>query len=62
MILPLFFLPAALGVAFVYWQPAHSPTVNILSAMGLVAASEILLVALALSLSGVVVLKRAGRL
>ena len=35
------------------------PTVNILSAMGLVAASEILLVALALSLSGVVVRKRA---
>jgi hypothetical protein len=61
MILPLFFLPAALGVAFVYWRPAHSPTVNILSAMGLVAASEILLVALALSLSGVVVRKRAGR-
>jgi hypothetical protein len=61
MILPLFFLPAALGVAFVFWQPAHSPTVNILSAMGLVAASEILLVALALSLSGVVVLKRTGR-
>jgi hypothetical protein len=61
MILPLFFLPAALGVAFVFWQPAHSFTVNILSAMGLVAASEILLVALALSLSGVVVLKRTGR-
>jgi hypothetical protein len=61
MILPLFFLPAALGVAFVFWQPAHSPTVNVLSAMGLVAASEILLVALALSLSGVVVLKRTGR-
>jgi hypothetical protein len=61
MILPLFFVPAALGVAFVYWQPAHSATVNILSAMGLVAASEILLVALALSLSGVVVRKRTGR-
>jgi hypothetical protein len=61
MILPLFFLPAALGVAFVYWRPSHSPTVNILSAMGLVAASEILLVALALSLSGVLVRKRAGR-
>jgi hypothetical protein len=59
MILPLFFLPAALGVAFVFWQPARSPTVNILSAMGLVAASEILLVALALSLSGVVTGKRA---
>jgi hypothetical protein len=61
MILPLFFLPAALGVAFVFWQPAHSPTVNILSAMGLVAASEILLVALALSLSGVVTGKRVRR-
>ncbi|HEX3269954.1 MAG TPA: hypothetical protein VHR15_04835, partial [Ktedonobacterales bacterium] len=61
MILPLFFVPAALGVAFVFWQPAHSPTVNILSAIGLVAASEILLVALALSLSGVVVLRRTSR-
>src|SRR5262249_34092784 len=52
LVLPLFFLPAALGVAFVAWPPTTSPAVNLMSALALVAASQILLVAIALSLSG----------
>jgi hypothetical protein len=52
LVLPLFFLPAALGVAFVAWPPSTSPAVNLMSGLALVAASQILLVAIALSLSG----------
>jgi hypothetical protein len=62
LVVPLFFLPAALGVAFVWWQPTSSRTVNFLSGLGLVAASEILLVALALSLSNVSTIRRGGRI
>jgi hypothetical protein len=62
LVMPLFFLPAALGVAFVWWQPTGSRTVNFLSGLGLVAASEILLVALALSLSNVSTIRRGGRI
>jgi hypothetical protein len=56
-----FFLPAAIGVTFIYWQPATSRAVNILSGLALVAASEILLVALALALSGATTARRAAR-
>lgn len=62
LILPLFFLPAALGIAFVKWPPSTSLTVNIISGLALVAVSEILLVALALSLGGVAATKRVDLL
>jgi hypothetical protein len=62
LVVPLFFLPAALGVAFIWWQPTNSRTVNVLSGLGLVAASEILLVALALSLSNVTINRRGARI
>jgi hypothetical protein len=50
--LPLLFLPAALGITFAHWPPTASPTVNLISGLALVAASEVLLVAIALALSG----------
>jgi hypothetical protein len=59
--LPLVFLPAALGVAFAHWPPTNSPAVNLISGLALVAASEILLVAIALSLDGVASGKRSRR-
>jgi hypothetical protein len=62
LVVPLFFLPAALGVAFIWWQPSNSRTVNALSGLGLVAASEILLVALALSLSNVTTKRRGSEI
>src|SRR6185312_8431567 len=62
LVVPLFFLPAALGIAFIWWQPSNSRTVNVLSGLGLVAASEILLVALALSLSNVTTNRRSGQI
>jgi hypothetical protein len=58
--LPLFFLPAALGIAFVAWPPTASRTITIISGVALVAASQILLIALALSLSHVAPRKRAS--
>jgi hypothetical protein len=49
---PVLFAPAALGVAFISWPPTTSHTLNGLSGLALVAATEVLLVAIALSLSG----------